>query len=260
MIRVKRRAMIRHTKSVANENPTMLQTQSDATVGLAEIGHVQAAETGKHLFAYAFALQDVTRLHFIVSPYPRAMQTANDIINQNTAYDFSISYTIDPLLHEKGLGQFEGYTPEEIATLFGATGEAFANDFKDPDKRYAARPAARVKNAVGLNGEVSDHDHHGESYQDCDERAAQFLHNAEFCDEPGVLNVIVGHGRFNTFVKKQLLQIEEADYFTIPVCHNGAIELFAQNTQTGLWLSEGVIFDGFSSGERDMNKPVVTPQ
>jgi broad specificity phosphatase PhoE len=241
----------RHARSLVNDDYTLAQRMAEREIGLSELGMNQSVDMGKEIFKFVSETEvSVETVNFIVSPYKRAKETAEIAIKQNT-YGINISYQVSPLIHEKGLGKFEGYDLENIVELFGKEAAIFLTEYRDYEKKYDARPPHRIK------GQGFDHDHHGESYRDANLRAKEFLENVEFFknSDDKTLNVIIAHGRFNTFIEKELMNIDEEDYLSIPIYNNCALKYFSLNKKNDLFEDQGLIFSGFENkNERAMEK------
>ena len=239
--------LVRHAHSLANEDFSLPQKIADSEISLSSAGFQQAAYGGQALVSFLTTLTPaVTHVNFIVSPYLRAAQTADTMI-QACQSQYAVSYKTNSLVQEKGLGKFEGYGFDEITGIFGQEAEEFLQRFNDPETKYAARPPNRVK------GDKAPHTHRGESYQMCNNRIREFMnndvHGPRALDAATTVNVIVAHGRVNTFIEKELMAKPDSDYLNIPITHNCAFKFFQRNTKTGLFEDQGLIFEGFANAK-----------
>lgn len=123
--------LIRHGRSIGNENPEAYKMMPEWKIHLTEEGKKQAENAGKNL-------SDIAIFHMISSPYVRARETANIIKKQiKTIYS---AYQESPLIIERAWGnlrdevnQFE--TREERNHLFDfyrrpTGGESFADVYQ----------------------------------------------------------------------------------------------------------------------------------
>ncbi|KAL2222760.1 phosphoglycerate mutase family domain protein [Thermoascus aurantiacus ATCC 26904] len=109
--------LIRHAQSEGNKNREIHQTVPDHRVKLTPEGHKQALEAGRRLRAL---LRPDDTLHFFTSPYRRARETTDGILQSLTSDDPSPSpfprHTIkvyeEPRLREQDFGNFQPCSAE----------------------------------------------------------------------------------------------------------------------------------------------------
>ena len=143
-------AIIRHFQSEANINPSLMTKMPDSDIPLSNAGVEQAKITAQELQKIIDqAPYNITKLNLLVSPYKRTQQTAAGIIS-NLCMHKEIVQTTHPLIREKGLGIYEGLSPEEIEARYGDEGYNFITQYRDITNpaRYTMKPPALVK---GIN-------------------------------------------------------------------------------------------------------------
>jgi len=235
--------MMRHAKSRANEDFTLARNMADAGIELCEAGILQAIHAGHTLAEYAATLDPaIKKIRLISSPYKRAQQTMQ-FVEAKCRINFEVTQETNDLLREKGFGKYEGYHLDDLVDVFGEEAKSFLREFNDLSRKYEARPPARLKS------EGSSHDHPGESYKDANDRARIFVENIILQDDgdPDTLNVIISHGRFNTFLEKELMGMPDQDFLSIPIYDNGAFKCF-EKALNG-FEDKGLVFEGFRNGQ-----------
>lgn len=249
--------IVRHAHSLVNEDFRLAQEQADRDIELSSLGHLQAREMGNQLVSFSSRLEKTIRkIHFIVSPYKRTLQTFEHM-SECCLKQFKVTHEINPLIAEKGLGKFEGYDLNEISEIFGSEADDFLRDFNDYQSKYDAKPPSRwAKDGFS-------HDHLGESYRECQIRSEQFLENSLLTKyyQSDLLIVIIGHGRFNTFLEKQMLAISLDDFWNLPIPNNGAFKHIVFHHEKCSFENHGIVFEGFENkNERALEAPSSTPK
>jgi broad specificity phosphatase PhoE len=89
---------------------------SDHAVALSENGKAQAAQAGAFL-RELFAREGAARTHIMTSPYKRARDTAEILVESSAGAGFA-SLSEDISLTEMQFGLFEGMTVPQISAAF----------------------------------------------------------------------------------------------------------------------------------------------
>jgi broad specificity phosphatase PhoE len=150
--------LIRHGRSIGNENPEAYKMMPEWKIHLTEEGKKQAENVGKNL-------SDIDSFHMISSPYVRARETATIIKKQIKTIYFS--YQESPLIIERAWGHLR----DEV------------NQFKTREERnhlfdFYRRPTG------------------GESFADVYQRAFIFLEYLKNNFKGNKDIIIVSHGEF----------------------------------------------------------------
>lgn len=144
---------IRHGQSEANVNKKIYVQKKDQDILLTEVGYQQATSLGKELNnRFQFS-----RVDYFVSPYTRALDTFSGL--QKEAKDYSIFFTVNPLLREQ---EHPVYATEAEMIIERAKREEFSKFYyRYPNSESQADVYLRVQTFLNdlrfkkMNKEVS---------------------------------------------------------------------------------------------------------
>lgn len=246
--------IMRHAHSLSNEQYSITRNIPDSRVPLSPAGRLQAMQAANALGRYLARLRpEVKRLNIYHSPYLRAVETQSAVEETlSEVFNTNVSAHVD--LEERKMGKFEGYKIDELRSHFGWEADAYLKDFRDREKKMYASPPSRYV----ADGACDDHE--GESYADAIFRAQRFVQRIIMPrdDSLDIVNLIVGHGRLNSFVEKELLGLPNDYYLSIPISHNAGFKVYERRSE----FFKGPVFDfdGFrNEKERVTDMCVASP-
>ncbi len=136
---MKRIFFVRHGQSRGNVDKQVYYDMRDQDIQLTEKGHEQADNAGKWLYENLVFFDTYPRIDVYCSPYTRAFQTANGIVDHLSKYENDCSIVLrrqDPRLREREWGTLrdlndshENGTKDHLFDFFYRPdgGESFAN-------------------------------------------------------------------------------------------------------------------------------------
>lgn len=214
--------LVRHGESLANVDPLTLTSVADHAVPLSSAGRQQALEAGN--FLREALSGDATTCRMWVSPYKRARETAEVMLEQSGLKSMIGSVRESIFLGEQQFGLFEGLSVDSISSMYPVEHAYFQKAIRHGGRFWAKFPL-------------------GESRADVCQRVQHVLQEVEReCREQGIREVvIVSHGLTMRAVSMMWLE-RSGEWLEMSENPNNCSVRFLEGME-----DRGYVFQGFKT-------------